>query len=69
MGRPIALRLTQGQAHDGEAADALLAELGDGQILPADRAYASDRSRERLRERGAGVDVKRSAARIWMRTS
>ena len=57
-GRPIALKLTEGQAHDGKAADDLLDALGEGQILLADRAYDSDRLRQRLIERGAWANVK-----------
>ena len=57
-GRPIALKLTEGQAHDSKAADDMLDDLGKGQILLADRAYDSDRLRERLAEKGAWANVK-----------
>lgn len=57
-GRPIALKLTEGQAHDGKAADDLLDALGEGQILLADRAYDSDRLRQRLIAQGAWANVK-----------
>ena len=36
-GLPILLKLTPGQAHDGRSADDMLAGLGEGQILLADR--------------------------------
>lgn len=41
-GLPIALKLTEGQAHDGRSARDMLATLGDGNVLLADRAYDSD---------------------------
>ncbi len=52
-GLPIALKLTEGQAHDGTSAADMLDDLGQGQILLADRAYDSDRLRNDLAERGA----------------
>ena len=57
-GRPIALKLTEGQAHDGKAAEDMLDDLGQGQTLLADRAYDSDRLRERLATQGAWANVK-----------
>ncbi len=57
-GLPIALKLTEGQAHDGRSADDMLASLAAGQILLADRAYDSDRLRNSLAERGAWANVK-----------
>ena len=41
-GNPIMIKLTEGQAHDGRSASDLLATLGEGQILLADRGYDSD---------------------------
>ena len=41
-GLPVRLKLTEGQAHDGRSAADMLASLGPGQILMADRAYDSD---------------------------
>jgi transposase len=41
-GLPIALKLSQGQAHDGKSAQDMLTCLQPGQILLADRAYDSD---------------------------
>ncbi|KQO64199.1 transposase [Methylobacterium sp. Leaf87] len=57
-GRPIALKLTEGQAHDGKAADDMLGDLGNGQILLGDRAYDSDKRRQRLAEQGAWANVR-----------
>ena len=36
-GLPIALKLTEGQAHDGRSAADMLEALAEGQILLADR--------------------------------
>jgi IS5 family transposase len=41
-GLPVALKLTEGQAHDGRSAEGMLDGLGAGQVLLADRAYDSD---------------------------
>ena len=57
-GLPIALKLTEGQAHDGPPAQDMLAAMGPGQILLADRAYDSDALREDLAARGAWANVK-----------
>jgi transposase len=57
-GNPIALKLTEGQAHDGRSASDMLESLGEGQILLADRAYDSDALRDSLAERGAWANVK-----------
>ena len=57
-GLPIALKLTEGQAHDGPPAQGMLASMGPGQILLADRAYDSDALREDLAARGAWANVK-----------
>lgn len=57
-GLPILLKLTEGQAHDGRSAADMLAGLGDGQILLADRGYDSDALRHTLNERGAWANVK-----------
>lgn len=52
-GRPIRLKLTEGQAHDGASARDMLEGLGAGQTLIADRAYDANWLRETLAERGA----------------
>ncbi len=52
-GRPIRLKLTAGQAHDGRSAADMFETLGSGQILLADRVYDSDSLRQSFKERGA----------------
>ena len=56
-GRPVALKITEGQAHDGRSAADMLGGLGAGQILPGDRAYDSDALRTRMAEQGAWANV------------
>ena len=54
----ILLKLTPGQAHDGEAApDEMLNGLAQGQILFADRGYYSEALRARLAQRGARGNI------------
>ena len=43
-GLPIALKLTEGQAHDSKSAEDMLGGIGNGQILLADRAAACPRA-------------------------
>jgi transposase len=38
-GNPIALKISEGQVHDGKSASDLLDALGEGQILLGDCAY------------------------------
>ena len=57
-GRPIALELTEGQAHDGRSAADMLGGIGEGQILLADRAYDADHMRADLAARGAWANVR-----------
>jgi transposase len=57
-GLPVALKLTEGQAHDGRSASDMLDRIEAGQILLADRAYDSDALRRTLAERGAWANVK-----------
>ncbi len=57
-GLPIALKITEGQAHDGRSAQDLLELVQAGQILLADRAYDSDAMRQSLAARGAWANVK-----------
>jgi transposase len=57
-GLPIALKLTEGQAHDGRSADDMLEALAEGQILLGDRAYDSDALRHSLAARGAWANIK-----------
>ena len=63
-GRPIVLKLTEGQAHDGRSAEDMLGRIGEGQILLADRAYDSDALRLSLAERGAWANVKPMPRRV-----
>jgi transposase len=63
-GNPIALKLTEGQAHDGRSAADMLESIGKGQILLADRAYDSDGLRSKLAERGAWANIKPMPNRI-----
>jgi transposase len=62
-GLPIALKLTEGQAHDGHAASDMLGSLQAGDILLADAAYDSDALRQDLAARGAWANVKPLANR------
>lgn len=55
---PIALKLTPGQADDGRSAADMLANIGKGQILLADRAYDSDAMRAELKNQGAWACVR-----------
>ena len=52
-GRPIRLKLTAGQAHDGRSAADMFETIQAGNILLADRAYDSDALRRDLEDRGA----------------
>lgn len=52
IGRPIALTLTAGQAHDLTGAEALLTRVATPRKLLADRAYDARRLRDWLTERG-----------------
>jgi transposase len=63
-GNPIALKLTEGQAHDGRSAADMLESLGDGQTLLADRGYDSDALRQTLADRGAWANVKPMPGRV-----
>ena len=56
-GRPIALKLTEGQAHDGCSAADMFDTVQAGQILLADRAYDSDALREALAARNAWGNI------------
>jgi transposase len=62
-GLPIALKLTPGQAHDGKSAADMLATLGDGDVLLADRAYDSDVLRTEMAARGAWANIRPMANR------
>jgi transposase len=57
-GMPIALKLTEGQAHDGRSAADMLDGVRAGQILLADRAYDSNAIRESMDARGAWANIR-----------
>lgn len=57
LGRPIRLKLTAGQAHDGRSGADMVDEIGAGQTLLADRGYDSDGLRNRLAARGAVANI------------
>ncbi len=57
-GLPIALKLTEGQAHDGRSAADMFETVQAGHILLADRAYDSDALRDMLRKRGARGNIR-----------
>jgi transposase len=63
-GLPVALKLTEGQAHDGRSAADMLGSLGPGHILLADRAYDSNALRETLKQQGAWANVKPMSRRV-----
>jgi transposase len=57
-GLPIAIKLTEGQAHDGRSAADMLEGLQERQILLADRAYDSNALRQTLSARGAWANIR-----------
>ena len=57
-GLPIALKLSEGQAHDGPAAASLFGAVKAGCILLADCAYDSDALRSDLARRGAWGNIR-----------
>ena len=57
-GRPIRLKLTEGQVHDGRSAANMFATIKAGTILLADRAYDSDALRGTLSARGAWANIR-----------
>ena len=63
-GNPIALRLTEGQAHDGRSAADLLDSVRAGQTLLADRGYDSDALRAAMAQRGAWANIKPMPHRV-----
>ena len=62
-GRPIRLKLTEGQAHDGMSARDMLDGLDAGMTLIADRAYGANWLREAMAERGVWANVRPLATR------
>lgn len=63
-GLPVVLKLTEGQAHDGRSAADMLAGLGPGQILMADRAYDCDALRQTMTAQGAWANIKPMPRRV-----
>jgi len=63
-GNPVALKLSEGQAHDGRSANDLLDTIGASQILLADRGYDSDALRATLAGRGAWGNIKPMPNRV-----
>jgi transposase len=63
-GHAIALKLSEGQAHDGRSAADLLDSIRQGQILLADRAYDSDALRTEMAARGAWANIKPMPRRV-----
>ncbi len=57
-GRPILLKLTPWQAHDGRTAIDMLDSPGPGQTLLADRGYDADCLRAAVTARGAVASIK-----------
>ncbi len=64
MGLPIALKLSEGQAHDGRSAEDMFSTVRAGNILLADRAYDSNALREWLGERGAWGNIRAMPHRV-----
>ena len=56
-GRPIRISLSLGQAHDGTAAEELLANLTPGTTLLADKAYDSNAIREQAQEQDVWANI------------
>jgi transposase len=63
-GLPIAIKLTEGQAHDGRSAADMLHGVLAGQILLADRAYDSNTLRDTMAARGAWANIRPIARRV-----
>lgn len=63
-GRPIRLKLTEGQAHDGRSAADMFGSVQAGNILLADRAYDSDGLRGALKARGAWGNIRPMPGRV-----
>ena len=62
-GLPIALRLTEGQAHDNPTALQMIGSLGTGDILLGDRAYDSNALRQAALDQGAWANIKPKSTR------
>jgi transposase len=56
-GRPVALRLTGGQVHDSQEAEALLDAMPDGATLLADKGYDSNAIREAAANKNVWANI------------
>ena len=56
-GRPVALRLTGGQVHDSQEAEALLDAMPEGATLLADKGYDSNAIREAAARRKVWANI------------
>ena len=56
-GRPVALRLTGGQVHDSQEAEALLEAMPEGATLLADKGYDSNAIREAAASKNAWANI------------
>lgn len=56
-GRPVALRLTAGQIHDGKMAEPMLEALEPGAVLLADKGYDADKIRALAEEKKAWANI------------
>ena len=63
-GRPVRLKLPEGQAHDGRSAADMFDTVQAGQILLGDRAHDSDALRAALKERGARGCIRPMPTRV-----
>lgn len=63
-GRPIRLKLSAGQAHDGPASADMFDTVEAGHILLGDCAYDSDRLRADLKARGAWACIRPMPNRV-----
>jgi transposase len=57
-GLPIALKLTEGQAHDGKSGEDMLGTLPRKCVLLADRGYDSDALRAKIASQGATANIR-----------
>lgn len=57
-GRPIRLKLAEGQAHGGRSGADIVGAIGAGQTLLADRGHDSDGLRDSLAVRGAIANIR-----------
>jgi len=64
IGRPILLKQTEGQAHDGRSAHDMFKSVTAGTTRLADRAYDSDALREALAARGTCANIRPMPNRV-----